>query len=97
MVYKIYNKYTECFEFDPAKSLANKNKHGIDFHEAQMLWNDPDVLEVPLKITDEPRNVMIGKIAGKHWSAIVTYRGDNIRIISVRRSRKEEIALYEST
>ena len=97
MVYKMYNKYTNSFEFDSGKSLANKNKHGIDFHEAQMLWNDPDVLEIPLTTTDEPRFIVIGEIARKHWSAIVTYRGDNIRIISVRRSRKEEIALYEST
>ena len=96
MVYKIYNKYTG-FEFDPGKSLVNRHKHGIDFNEAQALWSDPDVLEVPLTTTDELRHVMIGKIAGKHWSAIVTYREDNIRIISVRRSRKEEISLYEST
>jgi uncharacterized protein len=96
MVYKIYNKYTN-FEFDLEKSSGNKRKHGIDFNEAQVLWNDTDLLEIPLTTTDEPRYVIIAKIAGKHWSAIVTYRGDNIRIISVRRSRKEEIALYEGT
>jgi len=96
MVYKIYNKYT-CFEFDPGKSEVNKHKHGIDFNAAQDVWKDPDLLEIPLTTTDEPRYVIIGKIAEKHWSAIVTYRGENIRIISVRRSRKEEIALYEST
>lgn len=97
MVYYLYNKYTVRFEFDPGKSSINKRKHGIDFNEAQTLWSDPDVLEMPLRTTDEPRYVIIGKIAGKHWSAIVTYRGENIRIISVRRSRKEEIVLYEST
>ena len=84
------------FEFDPEKSTRNKEKHGIDFLEAQSLWDDPDLLEIPAKTDDEPRYVVIGKMGPKHWSAIVTYRNDNIRIISVRRSRIEEVDLYES-
>jgi len=84
------------FEFDPEKSARNKEKHGIDFVEAQSLWDDPDILEIPAKTEDEPRYVVIGKIGTKHWSAIVTYRNDNIRIISVRRSRVEEVEMYES-
>ncbi len=84
------------FEFDESKSLANKAKHGIDFLDAQALWNDPDLLEVPARTSDEPRGIVIGRIGDKHWSAIITYRGERIRIISVRRSRKEERNLYES-
>ncbi|MGE4579965.1 MAG: BrnT family toxin [Desulfuromonadales bacterium] len=84
------------FEFDPNKSLSNFSKHGIDFDVAQTLWNDPDLLEIPAKTTDEPRCLVIGKIDGKHWSAVITYRGQTIRLISVRRSRQEEIGLYES-
>jgi hypothetical protein len=84
------------FEFDENKSHLNLEKHGIDFVNAQQLWNDPDLLEIPAKTTDEPRYLIIGMIAGKHWSSVVTYRSNCIRIISVRRSRKEEIALYES-
>jgi hypothetical protein len=84
------------FEFDPAKSNSNKEKHGIDFCEAQALWNDADFIEIPLKTIDEPRFLVIGKISEKHWSAIVTYRSDNTRIISVRRSRREEVEVYES-
>ncbi len=84
------------FEFDPAKSLANKAKHGIDFEEAQILWSDPNLLEVAARISDEPRFLVIAMIADKHWSAIIAYREDRIRIISVRRARKEEIAAYES-
>ena len=83
------------FEFDPRKSRSNQRKHGIDFIEAQRLWNDPDLLVVPARTTDEPRLLMVGKIEGRHWSAITTFRGDSLRIISVRRSRKEEIELYE--
>ncbi len=83
------------FEFDPHKSSTNKEKHGINFQEAQALWDDPDLLEIPAKTTDEPRFLVIGRIAGAHWSGIITYRNDSIRIISVRRSRKEEVALYE--
>lgn len=84
------------FEFDSRKSNNNKAKHGIDFHEAQALWDDPDLIEVPLETSDEPRFLVIGKISEKHWSGIITYRSDKIRIISVRRSRKEEVDIYES-
>ena len=64
--------------------------------EAQALWNDPMLLEIPAKTDDEPRYLVIGLIQDKHWSAVVTYRADNIRLISVRRARIEEVALYES-
>ncbi|MFZ2391195.1 BrnT family toxin [Rhodoferax sp.] len=84
------------FEFDVAKSESNRIKHGIDFAEAQSLWNDPMLLEIPAKTEDEPRFLVIGLIDGKHWSAVMTYRGANIRWISVRRARTEEVALYES-
>ena len=84
------------FEFDENKSQTNQEKHGIDFTTAQQLWNDPDLLEIPAKTVDEPRSLCIGRIADKHWSGVITYRGVNIRIISVRRSREEEINLYES-
>ena len=84
------------FEFDPKKSHSNKRKHGITFVDAQRLWDDPDLLEIPARTEDEPRFLVIGIIAGKHWSGVITYREDRIRIISVKRSRKEEVALYES-
>jgi uncharacterized DUF497 family protein len=90
-----YNIYTMTFEYDSEKSDANKKKHGIDFSAAQVLWNDPDRIEVPALTADEPRFLVIGMIDGKHWSGIITYRGENIRIISVRRSRKEEVDIYE--
>jgi hypothetical protein len=84
------------FEFDSLKSDQNKKKHGIDFDEASVLWDDPDgVCEVPALATDEQRFLIIGKILEKHWSAVITYRANKIRIISVRRSRKEEIKGYE--
>jgi uncharacterized protein len=84
------------FEFDPEKSEKNKEKHGIDFYQAQALWDDPDLIEIPAKTADEPRFLITGKIDEKHWSGVITYRGDRISIISVRRSRKEEIETYES-
>lgn len=83
-------------EFDSNKSDGNKQKHGIDFNEAQALWDDPDLVEIPVQTIDEPRYLVIGMISGKHWSGVITYRGEKIRIISVRRSRKEEVEIYES-
>ena len=84
------------FEFDAVKSESNRAKHEVDFVEAQGLWNDPMLLEIPAKTDDEPRFLVIGLIDGTHWSAVIVYRGDNIRLISVRRARTEEVALYES-
>lgn len=83
------------FEFDEPKSRANAKKHGIDFMQAQELWSDPYLIEIPAMIVDEPRYLVIGRIGAKHWSAVITYRSESIRIISVRRSRPEEVALYE--
>ncbi|HCE44261.1 MAG TPA: toxin [Lentisphaeria bacterium] len=84
------------FELDPKKSESNKSKHGIDFIDAQALWDDPDLIEIPAKTIDEPRYMVIGKIKDKHWSGIITLRDENIRIISIRRARTEEIEIYES-
>jgi len=97
MVYKRYNIHTmNGFEYDEEKSNTNSKKHGIDFIEAQKLWKNPDLLEIPAKTQDEERFLLIGKIEEKLWSGVITYRNKNIRIISVRRSREEEIELYES-
>jgi uncharacterized protein len=84
------------FEYDPDMSIENKRKHGLDFEEAPALWADSALVEIPARVTDEPRWVLIGKIDQKHWSAVVTRRSNNVRIISVRRSRDEEVAIYES-
>ena len=83
------------FEFDPNKSESNRIKHGIDFMQAQRLWEDPDRLVVPAKTQGEPRYLMVAKMDGRHWSAIFTPRGDKTKIISVRRSRSEEEEAYE--
>lgn len=82
------------FEFDPRKSAANKAKHGIDFDEAQAIWEDADRLEVPARSLDELRWLVIGRTKERTWSAFITYRDDAIRIISVRRARPEEEKLY---
>ena len=82
------------FEFDPAKSKANLAKHGIDFEAAQALWLDDRRVGGPTRSPDEERWMVVGMIDGKLWSAVVTYRNEAIRIISVRRSRPKEAAAY---
>ena len=84
------------FEFGTRKSASNRKKHGIDFVEAQVLWDDPHRLEVPAKTQPEKRLVLIGEIAGLYWSAVFTLRMEKARIISVRRARKQEVEAYES-
>jgi uncharacterized protein len=83
------------FEYDSEKSVANRAKHGVDFEEAQSLWSDPFLLEAPALTEDEPRFLAIGKIGGRHWTAVFTWRKGKLRIISVRRARRKEIEQYE--
>lgn len=84
------------FDFDERKSTGNKRKHGITFLEAQLLWEDPDRVEIPARTEDEPRFLVIGKIGERHWSAVITYRNNKTRIISVRPARPTEKKIYES-
>jgi len=84
------------FEFDSAKSMSNLVKHGISFNDAKQLWKDPKLLVIRTRQVTEPRWIAIARIEGKYWSAVFTFRGESIRIISVRRSRVKEVALYES-
>ncbi len=84
------------FEFDPTKSSINLSKHGIDFVEAQAIWEDPDLIVIPARVEGNSRHMVIGRISGKCWSGVITYRSSAVRIISVRRSRPEEIAIYEN-
>jgi uncharacterized DUF497 family protein len=86
---------SDPFKSDPVKSDANLRKHGIDFLEAQDLWGDPALVEIPARTIDEPRFLVIARLRGNHWSAVITYRQQSIRLISVRRSRPDEVQLYE--
>ena len=83
------------FEFDTLKSSLNKEKHGIDFNEAQHLWLDPERIIIPARIVDETRYLMIARLSGIHWSVIYTMRDEGIRIISVRKSRDNEKKIYQ--
>jgi uncharacterized DUF497 family protein len=85
------------FEFDPGKSASNKLKHGIDFVEAQALWQDESATDLVSKPGNEPRFLHVAKMpgTGKIWSAIFTYRDEIVRLISVRRAREKEEQAYE--
>lgn len=83
------------FDFDPDTSEVNQEMHGIDFQAVQALWDDPDLLLIPVRTEDEPRLLAIGRIAGKHWSVIIPFRDEAVRLIAARRSRKSEVLLYE--
>ena len=84
------------FEWDEDKSRSNETKHGIDFSTATQLWKDYARVEIQTDFPNEARDVLIGDINGKLWTAIFTWRNDIVRIISVRRARKKEAKLYET-
>ena len=83
------------FEFDPAKSEANLAKHGIDFRTAEKLWLDPQQIQLEARSDEEPRRAIVARIEDKTWFAVYTLRDDKIRMISARRARKKEQAIYE--
>ena len=85
------------FEFDPNKNASNKIKHGIDFEEAQALWLDLKRIEIEARTIGESRNLLIAMMGNEVWSAIFTFRNDVIRIISVRKSRRNEKEIYYNT
>lgn len=82
------------FEFDPAKSEANRGKHGIDFVAAQRLWDDQNAIRGRAAHPLEERFLLIAALESKHWTAVFTVRSEAIRIISVRRSRENEVKAY---
>jgi len=82
------------FEYDLSKSGSNRQKHGIDFEEAQALWLNAYRLEIQAKSDDEPRFALIAELDKKLWTVFYTIREKRVRIISVRRSRKGEKELY---
>jgi uncharacterized DUF497 family protein len=83
------------FEFDNRKSHANKIKHGVDFVDAQLLWDDPDFIEIPARIDDEPRFMVVGRIGDRIWAGVITYRNETVRLISVRPASRKEVEIYE--
>lgn len=84
------------FEFDKNKSESNKRKQGISFESARKLWKDPYRIEVPARLLDEPRFLLIAQIEETIWSAVFTPRKNRIRIISVRKAREYEKEIYNS-
>jgi hypothetical protein len=83
------------FDWDPAKNTGNRQKHGFDFVDAACLWADVDAISFAARSQAEPRRALIARHAGKLWTAIYTMRGASVRIISIRRARDNEKALYE--
>ena len=95
---RLYSSYNAAkrpeFEYDEAKSISNAEKHGIDFEEAQELWDGPH-FATPMEFKGERRYSVVGKIQGVCWTVIATNRGKRIRIISARRSTRREASYYD--
>lgn len=83
------------FEYDEAKSESNLGKHGIDFEEAQELWEDDEMMEFPIEFKGEDRFGVMARYGGSTWVAICTMRGGAVRIISVRRASAKEASAYD--
>lgn len=82
------------FDWDPAKSASNEAKHGLSLAAARTLWEGP-VITLPSKNPGETRHLAIGLIEGRHWTVVYALRADRLRLISARRSRTDEKALFQ--
>jgi len=82
------------FDWDPAKSASNEAKHGLSLAAACVLWQGPVVI-LPSKNSGEMRHLAIGLIEGRHWTVVYALRVDHFRLISARRSRTNEKALFQ--
>ncbi len=82
------------FEYDSGKSERNRVKHGISLEEAKAIWLVPGV-ELEARFRDEPRFLRIAQLSGKFYTSFFTVREGRVRLISVRRSRSNEIKVYE--
>lgn len=92
-----YLLYGSLFEWDPQKSSANKIKHGISFFEALDIWKNVHITVdgIAQSGDNEERSATIGLVSGTVYTAIWTCRENGIRLISVRKARKNEKNQYE--
>jgi len=83
-------------EFDDAKDIANREKHGLPLAFGVRLFDDPDLLILPTirKEDEEERHKAVGRVEGKLYTAVHVWRGETIRFISVRRSNESEEKAY---
>jgi len=83
------------FEWDEAKRQNNLKKHGMDFEDAQLLFND-EALVVPDLRRDygEPRFILINLLANRLAVVVFTFRGQKTRIISMRKANERERNRY---
>jgi uncharacterized protein len=83
------------FEWDDAKELANRRKHGVDFRTATRIFLDPYVIEFDDRdASGELRFNAIGLVDGRMLFVTYTTRGDVVRIISARGAEPHEKRKY---
>jgi hypothetical protein len=83
------------FEWDSAKELANRKKHGVDFRAATKVFLDPYLIEFDDRnATGELRFNVIGLVDGRILFVTYTMRGDVVRIISARGAEPHEKRKY---
>jgi uncharacterized protein len=85
------------FDFDPAKDEANRVKHGVPLPFGVRVFADPDVAILPtIRLGDEEERFRaIGRVDGKLYTAVHVWRGQTVRMISVRRSNAGEQRDYD--
>jgi uncharacterized DUF497 family protein len=87
-------------EWDPRKAAANRRKHGVTFHDAGTVLDDPLSSTFPdlEHSTDERRFLTIGaSLSGRILVVAHADRQDAVRLISARRATPRERKFYEES
>ena len=84
------------FEWDPKKAETNRRKHGIEFLDAVIVFDDDRGITLIDENQGEERYVTFGMDAqGRVLAVSYALRGDAIRIMSARKASSGERAQYE--
>lgn len=79
-------------DYDPDKDAANRSKHGVPLAFGACVFEDGDhlVLASFRPIDGEDRFKAVGMVGGLLYTAVHVWRGETVRLISVRRSNAGE-------
>ena len=84
------------YEWDKKKNQENLSKHGLDFEDAEIVFSGPCVSFVDDRFEyGEQRFITLGLLQGRTVVIAHTLRGEDTRIISMRKANKREEKIYK--
>ena len=98
VVFRIYCRYSMLeFVWDEARCRSNLEKHGLDFQNAYLVYDNPEKCTFESSRQGESRwlDLELAVLHGRELALVYTHRGGHVRIISFRSASREEREIYE--